>query len=97
MTPIYLEASRDFREDLERLRTLTSVEYVTADSIDGTSDLIQVLLVVNSLALPILAKIVIESIRARKHVSLKKGGIEITGISEASVHEILQRILDEPV
>ena len=94
MTTIHFQASHDFKEEIERLTTLTSVEVVKADSLDGTSDLIQILLVLNSLAIPVLAKIVIESIRAKKHVSIKKDGIEITGISEASVHKILEKILD---
>jgi hypothetical protein len=68
------------------------VRVVEAKGLEGTHFL-NVLIGLSSLTLPLITKVVIELIRARKHVSLKVDGVELTGLSEKNAKELLTQLI----
>jgi putative effector of murein hydrolase len=68
------------------------ITLVTLRRFDGQPEILQVLVILTSVTIPAIAKIVIELIRSRKHVSLKVNGIEVKGISEENIFNILKEI-----
>ena len=67
---------------------------VETDGFDGTS-FISVLVDLTQILVPSITGIVIASIRAKKHVSIKRNGIEIKGINEKTADKLIRDLLDE--
>lgn len=93
MGMICLEMSQD---DAKLLEVFKGNEDLILISIikrfDGVSDYIQALVTLTTISIPLVAKIIIEKIRSKKHISIKYGGIEIKGISEDNVFQVLENL-----
>jgi len=68
-----------------------NVTEVEATRFDGVS-VLQLLASLNAVTLPLLAKLIIESIRANRYVVVKKKGIEIKGLDVDNVIAVLREI-----
>lgn len=67
-------------------------ELIQSKKFQGQAETVQVLITISATVLPFVAKIIIEYIRAKKHVSLKYKGVEVKGISEKNIVEILEKL-----
>ena len=56
---------------------------------DGGADVVHALIHLSYLMVPVIAKVIIEQIRARRHVSIKANGLEVTGITEKNAETLL--------
>lgn len=61
----------------------------------GEPETIQLLINLNSVIIPTIASIILTYIRSKKHISLKYKGLEVKGISEATVIQILEELSAE--
>jgi hypothetical protein len=66
---------------------------VKSDRLDGDT-VLQAVITLSSVSIPLIANIIIESIRSRKHIVIKKNGITIKGIDAQNAIKILKE-LDE--
>ncbi len=81
-------------DDLRRSHPLT-VTVVQPDRFDASSsEIAHAMIVLSATTLPFLTKIVVELIRARKHVSIKHKGMELAGLSEDRAESILRNLLE---
>jgi hypothetical protein len=69
----------------------TDVAFIDAKRFDGET-VLQVLAMLNSVTIPLLAKIVIERIRANRHVVIKKKGMVISGLSAENAIKVLSEL-----
>lgn len=73
----------------EALRIIETKGLEGADYING-------LISLSFFTLPLVTKLLVELIRARKFVSVKVDGIELTGLSESNAKELLEQLLKDP-
>ena len=96
MTNILVELDRkdsDFYQPLiEELDKKVTV--VEASRFDGVL-VLQILASINAVTLPLLAKLISESIRAKRYVVVKKKGVEITGLSANDAIKVLRELGDD--
>lgn len=92
MSKVLLEISNTYeREFLDLEQSLPGeFQIVKSNRFDGTDGLLQAIVTLSTLSIPLIAKVIIEAIRARKHVSIKVNGTTITGVSEKTVLKILE-------
>jgi hypothetical protein len=64
--------------------------------LSGGIEAAQFLVTVTAATAPILARVIIEQIRSRKHVRLVKDGVEVSGVSEQTILAILNKIAENP-
>lgn len=93
MTQILIELDKEGEAEAQAaLQDLsTDAVFIDAKRFDGET-VIQVLAMLNSVTLPILAKIVIERIRANRHVVIKKNGLVISGLSADNAVKVLSEL-----
>ena len=96
---IAVEVHQDDKLLLEEIRNAEpeSFEIVSAHRFGGEIGLAAALVSLTATTIPILASIVKELIRSRRYVRLKVRGVEISGVSEDKILEILNQLKsDEP-
>ena len=59
---------------------------------DGLSYAVHLVIALSAVTIPAVAKVIVELIRAKQHVSVKFEGVEVKGISENNALEVLQRL-----
>lgn len=62
---------------------------------NGQTEILEVLIVLSTSALPIIAKLIIERIRSRKHIEVKYKGLTIKGLSEKNTIDILGKLIEK--
>ncbi|KJH65676.1 hypothetical protein [Chromobacterium violaceum] len=67
------------------------VSFIDAKRFDGAV-VLQLLAMLNTVTIPLLAKIVIERIRANRHVVIKKKGLVIRGLSADNAVKVLSEL-----
>jgi hypothetical protein len=72
-----------------------SVTKLETSSFDGQSEIVTLVITVTPMVLTFLGKILIEQIRARKYVKVVYKGVQIQGINESTVADILAKIIGE--
>jgi hypothetical protein len=60
---------------------------------DGLPDFVQALVVLTPVTLPVVAKIVTEQIKSRRHISVKYKGVEVRGLADSTVISVLQLLM----
>lgn len=96
MTNILIELDR---KDSDIYRPLidelgNNVTAVEASRFDGVL-VLQLLASLNAVSLPLLGKLISESIRAKRYVVVRKKGIEIKGLSANDTIEVLRELNDD--
>jgi hypothetical protein len=93
MSQVLIELDRTEEAALrEELRALAQqATLVETQRFDGTL-IVQILATLNAVTIPLLAKIVIERIRANRHVVIKKKGLTISGLSADSAIKVLSEL-----
>lgn len=91
----FIELEND-KDSIESLKSLPEdiYELFKAKRADASTVVLQVLTYLTPITLPIIAGIIIARIKSRKYVKVKIKGIELRGLSEASVERILKEHLD---
>jgi hypothetical protein len=69
-----------------------SFETISAHRFGGEIGVTAALVSLTATTIPVLAGIIKELIRSRKYVKLKVRGIEVAGVSEDTILEILERL-----
>ena len=62
---------------------------------NGQTELIELLCSATMLSIPILGKIIIESIKSRRNIIIKHNGTTIKGLSQDNVTKILEKLIDK--
>ena len=93
-TTITLEITkRDTRAFSELTTTYPDdVQVVETDRLDGAIELFEMVIKLTPEVLTAITTIIVTLIRSRRHLRIKYKGIELTGISEANIVEILQTL-----
>ncbi|EKO3903374.1 hypothetical protein AB1740_001258 [Vibrio fluvialis] len=91
MTEILLEL--DSCSLSEELLENKDVMLVKSDRFDGDS-VFQLVVTLSTVSVPLIAKVVIEKIKANKHVVIKKNGIIVKGLSAENALKVIKE-LDE--
>jgi len=96
MTTIRLEIARDDTATLTRLQDLQDEGMViaTPDHFEGGVEIVSILITLTTASIPIIASIVKELIRSKRHIKVKMKGIEIAGASLADIEKFLLSIKD---
>ena len=82
--------------DSEMLRTelspvLYCTHFIESKRFDGVT-VLQILASLNTVTIPLIGKIIIERIRANKHVVVKTKGVTISGLNADDVVKVLTRL-----
>jgi len=84
-----LEDEAEVRTELQNLPN--DVSFIESKRFDGALAL-QLLAMLNTVTIPLLAKIIIERIRANRHVVIKKKGMVISGLSADNAIKVLSEL-----
>jgi hypothetical protein len=96
MANVVVEIDACYRGIVEEATTTQDdIILITSNRLEGGGALASVLVTLTSVSIPIVGKIIIEAIRARRHVCIKKGGLVIKGVTEQTALEILRKLRDE--
>ncbi|MDX9973061.1 MAG: hypothetical protein RBU21_08735 [FCB group bacterium] len=97
MSTLLIEIDGEFRSDLDCANAIApgSVTFVDSDKIEGTIDIVQALLALSGIVVPVVGKVVIEAIRSRRHVVIRKNGIVVTGVTADSALRVLKELSDD--
>lgn len=71
------------------------INLVQVKKFSGDQDIIQAIIIITAATIPYIFKIVLEQIRSKKYIKLKHKGIEIRGVSEKNVMNILKSLIDK--
>ena len=85
------------RADETVLKNLESIEKGTVSiskpkKFSGDADLISAIVTLTTISIPVIGKVIIELINAKKYVKIKVKGVEISGITEKNAIEVLETI-----
>lgn len=69
-------------------------EVFKAKRADAAATVLEIITYLSPLTIPVIAGIIKEQIRARKHVKVKVKGVELQGLSEETVERILREHFD---
>lgn len=93
MSQVLIEV--DSREPAQLQESIAPVKedvtLVEAKRFDGLL-LVQILALLNAATIPILGKIIIERIKANRHVVIKKKGVVVSGLSADNAVKVLQQL-----
>lgn len=90
---ILIEVDKGDEEQLkeELLKTNQQIAFVDSQRFDGEL-IVQILAALNAVTIPLLGKIVIERIRANKHVVVKKDGITVSGLNADNAIKVITEL-----
>lgn len=93
MSQIFIELDKEGEAEVRaELQSVSNeISFVDAKRFDGAL-VLQVLAALNTVTLPILAKVITERIRANRHVVIKKRGIVISGLSADNAIKVLSEL-----
>lgn len=93
MEKILIEVEKCDEEQLkeELLKTNQQIVFVDSQRFDGEL-IVQILAALNAVTIPLLGKIVIERIRANKHVVVKKDGITVSGLNADNAIKVITEL-----
>lgn len=72
-----------------------NIQLLNSRRFQGEPETIQLLITLSPVIIPSLASIIITFIRSKKHISIKYKGIEIKGVSEATIIQILEKLISD--
>jgi hypothetical protein len=90
MTDIIIELEKS-SESARSIEDCEGATVISSDRFDGDT-LIQAIVTLGSISIPLVAKIIIENIRSKKHVVVKHKGIEIKGLDAENTIKILEEL-----
>ena len=93
MSQIFIELDKNDETDIRaELQSLSSdVSFIESKRFDGAI-VLQLLAILNTATIPLLAKIIIERIRENRHVVIKKDGMVISGLSAENAIKVLSEL-----
>ena len=71
------------------------VTKLETSSFDGQSEILTLVITITPMLLTFIGKILTEQIRARKYIKVVYKGVQIQGITESSVADILSKVISE--
>ena len=71
------------------------VEIIRPDSLSGANEIVEVVVAVTAVSVPVIGKVLTTLIKNKKITSINYKGIEIDGISEKNVNNILNKLLEK--
>lgn len=91
----YMELSDDPSVH-QTLKSMSDGEFQVfrAKRADAATTTLEIITYLSPLTIPVIAGLIKEQIRARKHVKVKIKGVELHGLSEKTVEQILQKHFD---
>jgi hypothetical protein len=93
MTKILIEFDRTeeamLRQELANLES--EITFIDTQRFDGAL-VVQILATLSTVTAPLLAKIIVERIRANRHVVIKKQGITISGLNADNAVKVLAEL-----
>lgn len=94
MAAIVLEVMLNDKEMVEELITdhTKDIQVLNSRRFQGEPETIQLLITLSTVIIPSIASVIVAYIRSKKHISIKYKGIEVKGISESTVIQILEEL-----
>lgn len=94
MATIVLEVMLQDKKMVDELIThyTEDIQILNSRRFQGESETIQLLINLSPVIIPAIASVVVTYIRSKKHISIKYKGLEVKGISESTVVEILEEL-----
>jgi hypothetical protein len=93
MGTIQLELARDDEDAITRLTGLGADPILAEpDHFEGGPEIVTAVVQVSAVALPVLAMLIRERIRARRYIKVKLKGLEITGAELKDVESFLRAV-----
>ncbi|WP_186258110.1 hypothetical protein [Burkholderia gladioli] len=83
------EDEAEVRTELQNISN--DVSFIDAKRFDGAL-VLQLLAMLNTVTIPLLAKVMTERIRANRHVVIKKKGLVISGLSADNAIKVLSEL-----
>ncbi len=65
---------------------------ISSKNFDGMSEVMQILVTLTTVSVPVIGKILIESIRAKSKISIKYKNIELTGLDEKEAVILIEKL-----
>ena len=72
----------------------THIQCLVGHKFQGDPEMIQLLIDLSKVAIPAVAGVVVAFINSKKHIVIKHKGIEIKGIDEKNILEILEKLYE---
>lgn len=86
-------ATREFVSNL--ISNPDEIHFISKADLLEDAAVVQAIITLTTVTLPLVANIIIEHIKAKKEITIKFNGVEIKGISEKNIKEILSSLLKE--
>jgi hypothetical protein len=90
MTDIIIELENS-KESIQSIEKCEGVNVINSDRFEGGA-VLQVIITLGTISIPLVAKIIIENLRANKHVVVKHKGIVIKGLSAENTLKVLEEL-----
>jgi len=65
---------------------------ISSKNFDGMSEAMQIFVTLTTVSVPVIGKILIESIRAKSNISIKYKNIELTGLDEKEAASLIEKL-----
>lgn len=94
---ITIELSSPTTEESEAIDSLGDelVQIVSPKRFTGGGEILQALVLLSTVSIPVLGKIIVERIRANKHVVVMAEGKRVCGMSPESAISVLERLREK--
>lgn len=68
------------------------IEIISTDKFGSEPKLVQAMISLNDITIPIIKNIIVEALRKKKYVNIKKNGLSVSSIDENNALNILMRL-----
>lgn len=96
MATIVLEVMQNDKNMVDELMANhpQDIQVLNSRRFQGEPETIQLLIELSSFIIPSIASVIVAYIHSKKHISIKYKGLEVKGISESTVIEVLEKLND---
>ena len=94
MVDVVIEVDREDSDAISQISEFIGddSDFYEVSGFGGTEGVVAFIVTISSVTIGSISKILIESVRAKRHVKIKYKGVEISGVSEANLTGILEKI-----
>ena len=93
---VYERDTIELQNEIKEL-TENGAVVIRSKTFQGAPETIRLLIELTPVVLASITTIVLTNIKAKKHISIKYKGVEVTGISEENVLKIFEKLIDENI
>ena len=91
---VYERETIELQNEIKEL-TENGATLIRSKTFQGTAETIRLLIELTPVVLTAVTAIVVTNIKAKRHISIKYKGVEVTGISEENALKIFENLMNE--